>query len=620
MPEPDGNKRKSSDGDIADNLDAALNPAKSYPRKRIAIACDVCRLRKTRCNAQKPCSFCKEAGVNCVYRGGAPPQRPSNAADVLIRIDNRLARLEEHFGASTPSSATASQALPATSHGLPSPASASEVIGQRRNYYQQAVATPHYDFSFRQTAGEAGVARPNLLGFNCPPYMDVESWDDTAEFYDDEMISEDLLWQVVENYRGTKPILDVRTAWRLQQTYVQNFLQWMPLVDLQTLYDHVQVAQKTNYTADNPSTCLTMFVFAVAVISEDKGRSTPREHFAHQNLLPGIEFFSRGHDILQKLSPRIKRSTQMLQCRILYTAYLQFALRPVAAWDAVSEVGRDLMHILSSASYSRLLAADKEALHKIFWICSIVLHEIETVLKMHPVGLRQFHEVVPLPLSENEEEWYYFFFAQASLRKLLTETLDVVGYRVGRVIYAPVVADELRHQAKGWYEHLPPPVRFPLNASPLFDLRKAFLRLQYAALHTVMFWPAVLKILEWSNSSGRAHSAVDVPEGIKLAQQETRSFMAHCTLCCELAEEVLMQRHLGLHFALWAIYSTMTMLIITFRAPGLAMFQETSDDVYVRKAYLAIKGWEELPLIHRGLERTRAQMRRAGIRIDEIGE
>ena len=32
----------------SDELDAALNPARGYPRKRVAVACEVCRLRKTK--------------------------------------------------------------------------------------------------------------------------------------------------------------------------------------------------------------------------------------------------------------------------------------------------------------------------------------------------------------------------------------------------------------------------------------------------------------------------------------------------------------------------------------------------------------------------------------------
>lgn len=33
--------------------------------------CEVCRTRKTRCDAKRPCGFCAEAGVECVYRQSA---------------------------------------------------------------------------------------------------------------------------------------------------------------------------------------------------------------------------------------------------------------------------------------------------------------------------------------------------------------------------------------------------------------------------------------------------------------------------------------------------------------------------------------------------------------------
>jgi hypothetical protein len=47
---------------------------------------------------------------------------------------------------------------------------------------------------------------------------------------------------------------------------------------------------------------------------------------------------------------------------------------------------------------------------------------------LHPVGIRQFHDAVPFPVSYSEESGFYYFLAQASLRKLLMEGLDIVGY------------------------------------------------------------------------------------------------------------------------------------------------------------------------------------------------
>lgn len=55
--------------------------------------------------------------------------------------------------------------------------------------------------------------------------------------------------------------------------------------------------------------------------------------------------------------------------------------------------------------------------------------ELEAVMKVHPIGLRKFHDVIPLPLSPNDGLDSYYFLAQTSLSNLLMETLDVVGYQ-----------------------------------------------------------------------------------------------------------------------------------------------------------------------------------------------
>lgn len=206
------------------------------------------------------------------------------------------------------------------------------------------------------------------------------------------------------------------------------------------------------------------------------------------------------------------------------------------------------MNLLSSTALEGANQQDRESFHRVFWICSVLFHELEAVLKTHPIGLRQFHEVVPLPLTDSEDEGFYYFLAQASLRKLLTETLDVVGYRVGQIIYAPIIVTELCKQVEQWYEHLPPPIRFPLNTSPLFDLRKSFLRVQYVALHTVIFWPSVLQYLALCSEGNVDRNS----SRIQNLQKEASSWVQYCILCCECAEELLVQRHLGLQFAIWA--------------------------------------------------------------------
>lgn len=72
---PEGVPKRKETEDTVKELEAALNPAKNYPRKRVAVACEVCRLRKTRCDAKRPCGFCTESGIEFVYRQPSQPEK-----------------------------------------------------------------------------------------------------------------------------------------------------------------------------------------------------------------------------------------------------------------------------------------------------------------------------------------------------------------------------------------------------------------------------------------------------------------------------------------------------------------------------------------------------------------
>jgi hypothetical protein len=164
---------------------------------------------------------------------------------------------------------------------------------------------------------------------------------------------------------------------------------------------------------------------------------------------------------------------------------------------------------------------------------------------MHPIGLRHFHDLVPLPQFEEEDSGFYFFLAQISLRKFLTQTLEVVGYLVGRVVFAPVVTGELRKQVHEWYENLPQVVRFPLDSTPLFDSRKSFLRGQYIALHVVLGWPSVLEIMKQSEGE-------QDQETVRVTRGQAQDCLKSSALFLGIADEQLMGRKMGTHFTLYA--------------------------------------------------------------------
>ena len=312
-------KRKSFEDET---LEAALNPSKNYPRKRVAVACEVCRLRKTKCDAKRPCGFCTDAGVECIYRSSnAAETKQSSAAEILSRIEERLERVEyalvPPIAAISESTGTpASQRLTSVDISLSSRRRESHGTDDPRRYFQHVMSAPQFDFSFRQTTGEAVTARPSILSFTAPSYLNFESWDESATFYDDEMAAEENFFALGESCRDQFIDTNIRTVWQLQQAFVFHFLQWMPLLDLNTLVQHVNIAQADNFSLSNPSTCLCMFAFAIGAISVDKGSFSNGQHDPVDEY-PGLSYYFAGRQCLEYLCRRRKRHILTLQCRIL---------------------------------------------------------------------------------------------------------------------------------------------------------------------------------------------------------------------------------------------------------------------------------------------------------------
>jgi hypothetical protein len=180
---------------------------------------------------------------------------------------------------------------------------------ENRKFFQQIVSEPRYDFSFRQTAGEAVTARPSIVSFHSPYYLQFESWDDTEVFYDDELEQEERLFEAME--AGSRQGLDMtaRTVWQLQQSFVMNFLQWMPLIESRALSHHVELAQSGNFSRRSASDCLVMFALAIGTVDRAPPNSTARP-----GPILGLDYFNAGRQILATINRRSRRSVTLLQC------------------------------------------------------------------------------------------------------------------------------------------------------------------------------------------------------------------------------------------------------------------------------------------------------------------
>ncbi|CAK7209413.1 hypothetical protein SBRCBS47491_000433 [Sporothrix bragantina] len=626
-----------------------IDPAPTYPKKRAAIACTVCRLRKSRCDGGRPaCGLCSELGVKCNY---APPtlgNSRSTEQAALERIENVLQGLQGLEGLqglqdSLHSLQTQVAGLTQRVHLIankvfeepppqPPPPLTNNVLLSSPHLLTKPLVRPSLEFlppidnlsllGLRQSQGELSCPRPNLLTFCCTSSLRAPSWDDTEAFYDDELKNSELLSKATELallrgdgilQEGSGLDLSKQTTRYLQQGFVESFLRWYPIWDVPESLRFVEKARNCGFDASEPATCVAMLLFAIGAIAQADVKVTPTSE------LPGIDYFARGVSILEQRRPTITKGFLALQCRFLQAIYCQLCFMPLQAWNSVSTVSRDLMHALSSSLPARLDLSERASLHRLFWACSTVHHELEAVLIMHPTGIRAYHDYVPLPLSETDDACFYYFLAQISLRQLLFETLDVVGFKRGQVNRAPIVTAEIRKSIRDWYCHLPPTLRFPLEKAPLFDTRKAYLRAQYLSLFVLLGWPSVLVLFEMSPAElqGEGPTAPSSSE-LERLQSDAKDCLSKCALLLESSDEVLSQRTLGTQLVMWSCYASLIELILTYNNPLFAFAAPaTTDDRAIRCGYEILANWKHLPIVNRGLTRAKYLMASVGIHVDD---
>lgn len=96
-----GSSRAATDRDVRQSTDSALVPAQQQQngskkrrvtttaftrRKRAVAACQLCRLRKTKCDAVRPtCGFCRYHQAKCIY--DHVDESPSRDEQLQVRTE-----------------------------------------------------------------------------------------------------------------------------------------------------------------------------------------------------------------------------------------------------------------------------------------------------------------------------------------------------------------------------------------------------------------------------------------------------------------------------------------------------------------------------------------------------
>ncbi|PYH41884.1 putative C6 finger domain protein [Aspergillus saccharolyticus JOP 1030-1] len=483
--------------------------AVDYPRRRATVACQICRLRKTRCNGERPrCQLCADLDAECIYR---EPGIKLDAGDKLIiekldKIECLLrSRLIGEFSNSPLSSTTSETVNDPASNG-------DAVIINRAENTAAPSRTAVVGLGFWANSPTNISTMPKL---HTTPALNLLQWpfirDLVASPYDPhtllqlEMAREPLR---IPSYVG----LDISNATTHAKAFFARVNVWYACVNPYSWPRYYDMAISSSFQ-DGAESCVVLLVLALGCASQYGSIST----LSPEADPPGLPYFVAAWGLLPNVTMR--NSVLAAQCNILASAYLFYLVRPLEAWTLLSSASLKLQLLFGNPS--RVSAQWRELSTRLYW--NTLLHESDLLaeLDLPHSGIVHYEEIVDLPggfepedyedenqsstprentvvdaVVGHDELWY--FLAEIALRRLLNRVSHVIYQEGNSLTLASLgpVASELDFQLSQWYEGLPQAVRFPLSSQPASNSVQTVLRLRYFACRTIIYRPYILAVLQ----------------------------------------------------------------------------------------------------------------------------
>ncbi|KAF2188898.1 hypothetical protein K469DRAFT_748133 [Zopfia rhizophila CBS 207.26] len=561
-----------------------------YPRKRASVACEVCRVRKARCDSGKPgCGSCTKLGVVCSYataRNSRPEQ--DTAGLFLNKLDTRLDQLEAKLDRSlNPKPA----AVPFPHLTFLAPASTPQHSYTNPSTPPSGPApTPLLGYD-RIGLGLEPFAR--LAGHEISPLLEPLQFDESEAFLEREIAQGKLLYQA-----GDPGTLDLsRLCGRLLQSFAKNVLTWFPLFDKDSFSKLAARSYTHVFDQSDLEMCLVFLMLSLGALSK---AGSLRSDDPHE--FPGLNYFLAACRTLNR-DATLGYSLLEIQCHVLISLYLLLCLRPLQASHAISLASKSVLTLLNFRSRLNVDAQLRECCYRAYWACFIIEYELKNYVVYRSTPLVLAHEVIPLPHGHHNEPSMLWFLAAISMRRLYTYALENT-WNAPQVVYEPKVIEVLRQQISTWYDSLPPSIKFPRDTTVILDPQKAFLRTQYFALRWVITWPAVVHIVTKGPDDEKEHADL-----LTFSSEFIHYAIAHV-----LSSESLVQERQPLLFVcLASMWCAATLLAILHRAPVLEPIQNSGAPAAILKCHAMLSTWAANLGVASIVRRLEEQMIRQGL-------
>ncbi|KAJ5247681.1 hypothetical protein N7468_002664 [Penicillium chermesinum] len=477
--------------------DAPSGPSKK-PRNFIAtVACETCRLKKTRCDESRPkCGLCKSLGLECVYNERKSSKRDQSLTLIMSTLHRLETKLEDipssiakdiqsiggqlRYQASTnmdhemTRSPVRSDARPVVSSShMPAPPEVDDLDWEDNSSAKDSAGRISISFSqhgvilwpgARTILPRKLLADYELLGKNY--VVDLELSRPPLP-----MFTTPFPLHAGEHWLEALPLAMIRG---LAEAFFAVFNPFTPIMDRSFFFSYTlgsAIESGFGYTVES---CLVLNVMALgclAVLSHQEGdyplpgsQSSRFEAPDWVNVIfeeqPGLRFFNEA-----------RRRIGFL------TVYYNQIIRPMDSW-VLQRAATCCMLMLTNRDVD-FNQWEGDMKSRVYWNCLMNETILSQELHLPPSGLSRLEEQVPIPkfivfestgyatsrfppINVVDDSFFqYHFLAQVAHRIILTRIRhSLYFYAESGSIPLPAVNIELNHQLEQWRRNLPPTIQF----------------------------------------------------------------------------------------------------------------------------------------------------------------
>ncbi|RVX74863.1 hypothetical protein B0A52_01140 [Exophiala mesophila] len=551
---------------------AATRIKSSYPRKRAIQACQKCRVRRTKCNNERPsCSACLNIGAECTYTEGDHSSFDSASLAILDKLNT----IEELLR--TPNG-----------HGQNRSATLSDVGDETRTLSKlKSLNSP----SLERTKDPA------------PCHMNIEgvlAW----HVFDDLHPDLDLKGLLNATDHGAPPTVPMVTEFDehfaeedLVESFMNNVFIYNPVLEEAKVQRYMRDARFNGIGWDAQS-CLLLLIYAHGSVVRAFD-STHQPDATSFRTSPQFKQAQSYFTAAQKRMGLLLCRTGVLeaQCFFLAGVYLMATLRPLEAWKMFVQALACCQAFYTSKSSPRGDQEGEQRLREsIYWTCFKSELELRLELNVSETSVWDltypaFFPSPPEGLRSQREIVWYFYLAEIALRRL--------GNRILNHNYDSKTSSSLssmaeivlgfEQQAADWIRSLPQSLHLDAPSigeeSELHHSLKFILKGHLLDCYEMMYWPFIVAAINPDNPERPNPLPKSTMEGL------VRKALVVCVERVEKNEQGFYYRHHGTWLMLRSCSRSAFILLAAARTQKLTLMMPDRWRQAVEKVIEMLRFW-----------------------------